>query len=154
MTQDRTKTQPFSTVVAAAKGLLAAEVVGAAEVVEEDAATVVVLGMVSQGEEVAMGKIVDHLHKMNPKSVKSMDALKNGVECVDIGPGEQLTPTHPMSTHTVNSNQQISQDMLLRHLCQLMMLQRQPRWSAGRPTCPLCRNPGPAFYLSRLATQS
>ena len=127
MTQDRTKTQPFSTVVAAAKGLLAAEVVGAAEVVEEDAATVVVLGMVSQGEEVAMGKIVDHLHKMNPKSVKSMDALKNGVECVDIGPGEQLTPTHPTSAHTVNSKQQISQDRLLRHLWQLMVLQKLTR---------------------------
>ena len=48
-------TQPFSTVV------VAAEV--AAEVVAEDAAAVVVLDMVSQGEAAAMEKIVDHLHK-------------------------------------------------------------------------------------------
>ena len=55
-------TQPFSTVVAAAEGLVAAEMAAevvvaaevAAEVVAEDAAAVVVLGMVLQGEEAAM----------------------------------------------------------------------------------------------------
>ena len=76
-------------------------VVNAAEVLE-DATAVGVLDMVSQDEETAMEKIVDHEH---PESAMLMVAQKNGAEFVDIGLGEQTTPTPPRSAHTVNSRQ-------------------------------------------------
>ena len=60
--QDRIKMQLFAMVVKAAEGLVAAEVV------TEDVAAVVVLVMVSQGKA-ETEKIVNHLNKMNPKSV-------------------------------------------------------------------------------------
>ena len=90
--QDRIQTQPFSIVVKAAEVL-------------EDSAAVGVLDMVSQDEETAMEKIVDHLYKEHPESAMSMVAQKNGAEFVDIGLGEQTTPTPPRSAHTVNSSQ-------------------------------------------------
>ena len=90
--RDRIKPQPFLMVVKSAEVL-------------KDAVVVKVWVVVPEAEELTMEKIVDHLHKEHPESAMLMVAQNIGAEFVDIGLGEQTTPTPPKSAHTVNSRQ-------------------------------------------------